>query len=275
MLGAAGVWGGRAAGVGGAARLAMRGRLRTAGALILAYHDIGDDPTNATDYNVSPAVFRRQLTDARKWGLRFVDLAELSRRVLESRQLDGLAAVVFDDSLVGVHHHAMPILAELDVHATVFAVSAALGSSPAWWPGAARVMTPSELRETTEAGMRVASHTRHHASLPNLEGVELDEEIRGSRRELEDLTQEEVDLFAYPFGHYDRRTRDAVVEAGYSVAYTFLNGRVLPGLDPFRLPRLNMWSGQGRARLAYHLSRPASSWPDHQLPAVSGPQAWL
>lgn len=253
-----------------AARVLAGGRLRGRGAIVLAYHDIGDDPSNATDYYVSTAQFRKQLRLAKQWGLRLVPLAELTDAAIAGRCLDGLGAVVFDDSLVGVHHNAMGVLLDEEVPATIFTVSAELGSSPPWWKGAARLMTEDEVREMAAAGFTIASHTLTHASLPSLTPHQLRAEVTDSRHSLEDLVGTEVDLFAYPYGHYDRRVREAVIAAGYRAGYSFLNGRVTAGLDRFRLPRLNMWSGQGRLRLAYHLARPERSWPPTQLETVTG-----
>lgn len=258
----------RATGAVGAARLLTGGRLRGRGAIVLAYHDVGDDPSNTTDYYVSTAQFRDQLLLARRWGLRFVPLAELTDAMTGGHCLDGIGAVVFDDSLVGVHHHAMDVLLEHRVPATVFTVADALGSSPPWWEGAARVMTQAEVSEMAAAGFTIASHSRTHPSLPSLAPSRLLTEVAGSRHALEDLLGAPVDLFAYPFGHYDQAVREAVAAAGYRAGYSFLNGRITTSLDPFRLPRLNMWSGQGRARLAYHLARPPLSWPPTQLETV-------
>jgi len=73
-----------------------------------------------------------------------------------------------------------------------------------------------------------------------------------------------MDLFAYPFGDYDSEVCHVVDAAGYRAAFTFLNGRIVPGLDRLRLPRLNMWAGQNHGRLAYHLARSVTSWGDTQ-----------
>ena len=250
------------------------GRIRVPGAMVFAYHDIGDDPSNTTDYYVSPEQMRRQLTLARQWGLRFVDLAELTDAFLAGRDIDGLAAVAFDDSLVGVHHHAMPVLLDLGIPATVFTVSDRLGESPPWWPGAARVMTEAELREMAAAGFRISSHTKTHASLTDIDGSAMREEIAGSRKHLEDLIGAPVDLFAYPFGHYNPEVRAVTTETGYRAAFSFLNGRIVAGMDEYQLPRLNMISEQGRLRLAYHLARPPSAWPDTQLGTVGPSEAY-
>lgn len=246
------------------------GRMVTRGAVVLAYHDVGDDVSNGTDYYVSPAQLRRQLTTAADAGLRFVDLATLTKAFLSGESVDGLAAVVFDDGLAGVHRYAVPVLADLGLPATVFAVTRGLGSPPPWWRGAARLMTTRELAEVAGVGFAIASHTRTHPSLPGLDATALADELVGARHELQDLVQASVDLFAYPFGHHDARVREAVTVAGYAAGFTFVNGRINPGLDAFRLPRITMWSGQGRARLVYHLARSARSWPDTQSDVVRG-----
>jgi peptidoglycan/xylan/chitin deacetylase (PgdA/CDA1 family) len=265
-----GSWAGRLSGSLRATRLLAGDKLRNEGAVVLAYHDVGDDPSNKTDYYVSSDRFRAHLVWAMEWGLQFVGLQELSEALIQGENVDRLAAIAFDDSLVGVHHHAMPILLELGLPATVFTVSAALGEKPPWWEGAARAMTRDELLEMVAAGFSIGSHTRTHPSLPHLDRASSRHEIEDSRIELEDLIGASVELFAYPFGHYDSEIRALVAENGYRAAYSFLNGRIDVGLDPYRLPRLNMWQGQDRKRLAYHLARRAHSWPPHQLEVVVG-----
>jgi peptidoglycan/xylan/chitin deacetylase (PgdA/CDA1 family) len=86
---------------------------------------------------------------------------------------------------------------------------------------------------------------------------------------LRELTGQSVDLFAYPGGFYDPAARAATRDAGYLAAFTFRNGRLLHGLDPFRSPRLSMGSGWGASRLAYMFARPAWSFRDHQLDTVA------
>ena len=250
----------RLVGAARALQLLLGGRLRNPGAIVFGYHDVSTDPGNTTDYVVSPAQLHDHLQLAMQWGLRFVDLADVVDRLAQGRAVDGLAAVAFDDSLSGVHHNAVAVLQELQVPATVFAVSGALGLSPPWWRGAARVMTAKEVSEVSRAGVRVESHTRSHPALPGLGRSRLRSELVDSRKELEDLTGSRTTLLAYPFGRSDPEVRDEVLEAGYRAGFSFRNGRIIAGVDPLSLPRLNMHSGQRRPRLAYHLARPSSSW---------------
>ena len=248
-----------------ATRVVAGGGVATPGAVVLAYHDVASEERPAESYSVTPAQLRAQLRTAQRAGVRFVDLAELTAAFLAGKNVDGLGAVVFDDGLVGVHHEALPVLADLEVPATVFVVTDVVGSSPPWWPNMARTMTRQELEEVRGAGVRIGAHTRTHPSLVACDQRQLRSEVHDSRQLLEDLAQAPVELFAYPFGDHDPAARNAVADAGFKAAYTFLNGRVVPGLDRLRLPRLTMGPHHGVLRLAYHLARPADAWADSQV----------
>jgi peptidoglycan/xylan/chitin deacetylase (PgdA/CDA1 family) len=247
-----------------------RGFGQGAGALVLAYHDVGHPGPTFTRYSVSPARLRWQLEAATAWGLRFVPLPELVETVAGGRDAAGRAAVAFDDCLIGVHRHAAPILADLGVPATLFAVPGALGRTPGWWPGSVPTMTAAELRELVDAGFGAGAHGMTHRSLTELGPQALEAEVRGSRQALEDLLGRPVAHFAYPFGHHDGRVRHAVLEAGYRAAFTFVNGRITADLDLLRLPRLTMHDGVRRLRFARWLARPPGGWPDTQHEVVAG-----
>ena len=247
-----------------AARL-VTGRAAAGGGVVLCYHDVVGGGEEPRELDVTVDRLRHHLTLTRRLGYRFVSLAELSLRAGSGGSLEGLAAVAFDDALSGVARHAAPVLAELRVPATLFALSTGWGRRPAWWAGAGPTMTRAELQQSLEAGLTLAAHSRTHASLPLLTGPALHDEVAGSRAELEDVAGAAVDLFAYPFGHHDPHVRDSVRVAGFRAAYTFLNGRLTGSEDPLRLPRFTMGRHHDRLRLAYHLARPPRSWPDHQL----------
>ena len=255
----------RAAGAFAALRMLGGGTVRASGAVVFAYHDIDDDPANATTYLATPDRLRAQLLSVISWGLSFVELGELCDRHAQGESLDGLAAISFDDGLHGVYRHALPILRELDIPATVFVVADPRSSAQPW-PGS-RAMTDQEVRELADNGVTIGSHTMSHASLPGLDASALRHELGDSRAQLEDLVQRPVDLLAYPYGHHDPRVRAEARASGYRAACTFLNGRFTTEVDPYQVPRLTM-NGQHRARLAYHVARPAPSWPDHQVGIV-------
>jgi hypothetical protein len=68
--------------------------------------------------------------------------------------------------------------------------------------------------------------------------------------------------FAYPYGTHTRATSAAARRAGYEHACTCLQGRIGPGSDLMRLPRLEVRACTGeelsralRRRMAGHIGR--------------------
>ena len=231
------------------------------GGAVLCYHDVGTDPANHTDYYLSPDRFRSHLEWMQEWGLTIVPLAEMVDRRLDGRELDGLVAITFDDALVGVQEHAVPILESLRVPATIFVVSDVLGVDPPFWPGAARTLTASELHALTDTGLlTLGSHSCTHASLPDVTPEDRARELRDSRTTIAAVSDAPVDLLAYPSGHHDPDTEQAAAAAGYRAAFTFSFGRLTPKTDPFAIPRFCIGPEHDRFRLARQLARPLSAW---------------
>lgn len=99
---------------------------------VIAYHGVGDEP-HLPVMHVSPARLRAQLEFLRDRHT-VVSLRELTRVWRAGTSSRDLVAITFDDAYVGVLTHALPILRDLDIPATVFVTSshAALGAAY-WW----------------------------------------------------------------------------------------------------------------------------------------------
>jgi len=235
------------------------------GGLILAYHDVVADEAGHNKWVVGVDRLRGHVETLRRLGYRIVHLTEIVDAVIAGRSPDRMAALTFDDALEGVYRFGAPTLAELGAPATVFVVSNAWSSAPAWWPGSAPVMTLEELQEMTALGWSVGAHSRTHPSLPSLAGPILAGEVAGAVEELQRLGFAPVDTFAYPFGHYNASVIEAVSASSCRAACSFLNGRVSAADDRFQLPRLTMGVHVSNQRLAYHALRSSASWPAHQV----------
>jgi peptidoglycan/xylan/chitin deacetylase (PgdA/CDA1 family) len=182
------------------------------------YHSvdhIGEDPYLVT---VSPPRFERQLAWLQAHGLRGVSMPELLTAMDEGRA-HGLVGLTFDDGYADFASNAVPALQRYGFTATVFVVSARIGSYNAWDEGPRKpLMTAEQLRCVVSAGMQVSAHGRQHLSLPSLDADELGREVGGSRTELEDVLGRAVTGFAYPYGQVTAREMRAVRAAGYDHA---------------------------------------------------------
>jgi peptidoglycan/xylan/chitin deacetylase (PgdA/CDA1 family) len=101
-------------------------------------------------------------------------------------------------------------------------------------------LNESEIKEMQEIGITIGGHTKSHASLPHLSDAEAAEEIEGSKQALEEHFGQISELFCYPYGRWDLKTEQLVIEAGFSGALTTIEGANVPGTHPFRLRRFSM-----------------------------------
>jgi peptidoglycan/xylan/chitin deacetylase (PgdA/CDA1 family) len=104
------------------------------------------------------------------------------------------------------------------------------------------LLTWDHVRALRKAGMDVQSHTRTHRVLQTLSPGELDDELSGSRADLERELDEPVRAVAYPVGRpleSDSPIRTALKKAGYEIGFTNGTGSTstLGRVDPFDISR--------------------------------------
>jgi peptidoglycan/xylan/chitin deacetylase (PgdA/CDA1 family) len=132
-------------------------------------------------------------------------------------------AVTFDDALESFFQSGVPVLAELRIPATVFAVVDALGDRPTWassyYTPDERVMSADQLRSLPKL-ITVASHTLTHADLATAPPEQAEIEIGTSRKKLEALLGQPVTLFSFPFGTFNDAALEICARAGYKAVFT-------------------------------------------------------
>ena len=113
-----------------------------------------------------------------------------------------------------------------------------------------RTLSESELKDLAKDGLvEVGAHTITHPLLSGLSVQHQREEIRLSKRMLEDMIGRRVVSFAYPFGTDDSYTADTVAivrEEGFSQACSNFSGRIWRLTDRYQLPRhvVRDWNGE-------------------------------
>lgn len=228
-------------------------RLSNRRAMILGYHGVADCPRQYDQamLQLPPARFRAQIELMHSAGFRFVTVAELVRRASGGPPSPGLAAVTFDDAMRNVLTEALPILAEFQIPATVYAVTDWLGGRSPWIGpnGDGALLTADELRQLGAAGWEIGSHTVTHADLSRLDYESCRREIDESCKVLESLTGEPVQTLAYPFGHHGAVAVAAVRDAGLLAAVATcsrswqpyeLTRAMIGSADPFPIVLLRM-----------------------------------
>jgi peptidoglycan/xylan/chitin deacetylase (PgdA/CDA1 family) len=142
---------------------------------------------------------------------------------MKSGSISGLVGLTFDDGYEDFLHTAVPILERYGFSATVFAIGGLLGARNGWIhvyeprPDL-RLLGAHGLREVSQRGMEVGSHSMNHYALPSLNAELLEKEVTNSRQILSEVLGEDVQGFCYPYGKLDYAAVRAVRGAGYDYA---------------------------------------------------------
>lgn len=209
------------------ANAACRQRPRS-GLRILMYHAIGSRvASDSYGFGVSEELFARHLRLLRERA--DVELAGLEADAGPGDRLR--VAVTFDDGFRDALTVAAPLMVPSRIPWTVFVAPALLGSSSDY-------LTASELRELASLpGVSIGAHGLTHARLTACSDAQLDQELRESRRALEDLLGKAVTALAYPHGAVDRRVRQAAAVCGYRLGVCSRNDINAADRDPLVLCR--------------------------------------
>ncbi len=143
-----------------------------------------------------------------------------------SKNHRGDLALSFDDGHLSDFEIVFPLLMEFDVFATFFIVPEFVGQKG--------YMTWSQIKEMSDSGMEIGSHSRSHLYLTTLPENELFEELKKSKTIIEENIGKEVRSFAYPYGDCSKKTYNFAIGVGYK---NICNSK--PGLCKPRVSTLN------------------------------------
>ena len=190
---------------------------------ILMYHSVLRAPQDPNRVCTSPERFETHMRYLKRHGLHGVSMRELLHRVAEQGSTEGAVGLTFDDGYEDFLLNALPILEKFRFSATVFVVGGLIGEENTWDSHGGigprlKLLGIDGIREISERGMEVGSHSMTHVPLAGLDPESLEEEVAGSRRVLGELLGEPVEGFGYPYGSLDVAAIRAVRRAGYSYA---------------------------------------------------------
>ncbi|MDW8322982.1 MAG: polysaccharide deacetylase family protein [Burkholderiales bacterium] len=216
-------------------------------ALVLMYHQV-DLPLSHREarFCTPPQAFAAQMRWLVERGYRSATLDDIHDHVTGVRTLPERSVhITFDDGFVGVLEHALPVLAEHRLAASLFMVAGRMGDTNDWmhtrgYPRRA-LLSPAQLRLLAAEGVTIGSHTSTHVRLPEVEPQRAQIEIRDSKCRLEDTLGSEVRHFAYPYGAFDAQARAWVAAAGYRSACSTRSGFNRPGEDPYTIRRIDVY----------------------------------
>jgi peptidoglycan/xylan/chitin deacetylase (PgdA/CDA1 family) len=225
-----------------AARQAAAGR---APVIALYYHRVADEHSNG--WTIGVERFKTQVDWLRE---RFdvVSLVEAQRRIASRANHRPSVTITFDDGYADNCCFALPWLLAEGVPFTYFVSTGHVLEGRPFehdlkqnCPLAPN--TPDQLRDLAAAGVELGAHTRWHADLGQIHDEEkIYDEVVGSKRDLEAMTDRAVRFFAFPFGLKPNLSQAAfriAFQSGFWGACSAYGGYNRPGDDPFHIQRIH------------------------------------
>ena len=208
-------------------------------ATVLCYHIV--EAPAAPRMHIGRSVFRQHLRYLEMTGYNVIPLRDLYEYVIGVRKSIPKNAVVItiDDGWRSTYTEAFPELQKRKFPFTVFIYPKIIGMT-------SNALTWAQIREMSDAGVDIQSHSLSHPYLTKRRHPSLGEdgylrwvqrELVESKRLLEKETGRKVHFLAYPYGDYDTRLAKIVAGSGYRAALTCDFGKVRPGSDPLRMRR--------------------------------------
>lgn len=180
---------------------------------ILLYHHVAERRFQ-NSYYVSPEIFEEQMAWLKENGYKVISLDDIYQAGLGQKNLPEKPLVItFDDGVTDQYTNALPILKKYDYPATFFIKLNNVGKGKGG-------MTWEQIKELTNAGMTIGSHTVNHDNLNMMSAKTLKYELEESKKTLEDKLGVKIKFLSYPGGAYSDKVIEAAQKAGYLAAVT-------------------------------------------------------
>jgi len=187
------------------------------GVQVLCYHSVSDNQSKKGPIVIPNDKLREQLQTIKDNGYTTLTMSELNDYLFQDKPIPEKSVIItFDDGYRDNYTNALPILKEFNMKATFFIISSYINRD--------LYLTSDEIKEMSDYGFDIESHTVSHRALSTLSYDDQLKELKNSKETIENLTHKPVISIAYPEGKYNNDTKKAVVDAGYSMGFTIERG---------------------------------------------------
>ncbi len=192
---------------------------------VLMYHHVGPpQPDSEPALFVSAARFEAHIRFLVRRGYKGVRPSDWLSWVRDAEPLPAKSVLVtFDDAIAELYEHAFPVLERYGFNAVVFVPTNCVGKGNLWnYPLGYKwrpCLTAEQIQYWSMKGVDFGAHTRNHPDLTQLEEPELQDEVAGSRSDLEKIIRSPVTSFAYPYGLHNAAAA-ACVQQNLDLGFT-------------------------------------------------------
>ena len=205
--------------------------------VIIMYHSVSPESTTPANYggklNVTTRTFERQMKFLSDHDYNVISLTEFINRMKANKRIPRKTLVItFDDGLKNNFTNAYPILKKYNFPATMFITTDFIGRK--------NFIIPEDVKIMQKNNISIGSHTISHPFLPWMTDKNIRKEVFGSKKILEKITGQKVNLFSYPSGKFNDKTEEIIRDAGYIGAVVTSPGKTKPNDDIYALKRIRI-----------------------------------
>ena len=209
---------------------------------ILCYHQIRDwKPTDSKvsrTYIVPPAAFAAQMRMLRDSGYHTITPDQLYAYLISGRRLPEKPIMLsFDDTDLDQYTVAYPEMKKYGFKGVFFIMTVSLGRP--------HYMSRDQVRELSDQGNTIGSHTWDHHNVKKYEGNDWIVQLDKPTRQLEQITGKSIHYFAYPFGLWNTAAFPELKKRGFVAAFQ-LNEKPDPNDPLYCIRRIivpGTWNG--------------------------------
>jgi peptidoglycan/xylan/chitin deacetylase (PgdA/CDA1 family) len=209
---------------------------------VLMYHSISEHikKEKHNKWRVKPKDFEKQMNWFYKNNWKSFTISELVK-------LDEIPeksfVITFDDGYEDNFTNAFSVLQKYNFKATIYLVP---NQTINHWEEKnttvlSNLLNEKQILEMQNSGLiEFGSHTLSHVNLSIISDEQLINELRESKKEVENITKKECEAFAYPYGKFDDKIVQAVKNAGYKNATVVKRGLFEQNDDIFTIKRIGI-----------------------------------
>lgn len=185
---------------------------------ILVFHKLTDRLTYGST-NYSPSRFATLLESLVETGHIIVSLRELI-----TGNNPNCIAITFDDGYAHLVRTLPRLIERFDLKATIFIPTAFIGKKNSWDYSSVLAeeshLDVIQIAELSSLGCDFGTHGHRHIDLTHCDPATLENELCESKKTLENIVNQPVDVMSYPFGRFNEQAASKARENGYSHAFT-------------------------------------------------------
>jgi peptidoglycan/xylan/chitin deacetylase (PgdA/CDA1 family) len=217
---------------------------------ILCYHQIRDwkptDSKSARDYIVPVDKFRAQMKMLADSGYQTILPDQLYDYLAYGTPLpEKPVMLTFDDNDLDQYTVAFPELKKYGFKGVFFIMTVTMGKP--------RYMSREQIREISDAGHVIGSHTWDHKNVKKFEDADWPVQVDKPSKQLEEITGKKIEYFAYPFGLWKPEVIPGLKQRGMKAAFQLSSLR--DPNDPLHTIRRIIVPGQWSEATMYRAMR--------------------